>query len=223
MFTFLAQILNSPGFNSIVLLIGVLIAIRQLKAHQLAIKTQLETSSSTLDAQLSTWQDALSKHLGAVQEQMLLARDLSERQVNDAREVARRRETAKLMLKCRGDEKLQNGYNTVERFYTTQNHNIRDLAQPVLPTDKNFEARRDVMYLLNHFENVAICIGRGIYCEEMIDDAWRTLMIDTRRNAEALITALRDSQKNDRVLLAFTELVDKNLIPRAKAHSRTAA
>jgi hypothetical protein len=216
MLTLLAQILNSPGFNSIVVLVGVLIAIRQLKLNQQAIKAQLQSSSEALDAQLNTWQDALNKHLEAVERQMQLSRELTERQVNDAREVAKRRETAKLLLKCRGDEKLQNGYNVIERFYREEGHNIRDLAKPVGPSEKNFNDRRDVMYLLNHFENVAICIGRQIYCEEMIDDAWRTLMIDTRRSAEALITALREAQKNERILIAFTDLVDQKLIPRAK-------
>lgn len=212
-----AHILNSPGFNSIVLLVGVLIAIRQLKANQLALEIQLEASRNALDAQLQTWQNALNQHLQAVERQMQLSRELSEQQVNDAREIARRRETAKLFLKCRGDTDLQQGYNCVETFYKGEKRNIRDLATAVEPGHENYDARRKVMYLLNHFENVAICISRGIYCLEMIDDAWRTMMIDTRRSAEALITALREVQKNDRVLAGFTDLVDRELIPRARA------
>lgn len=196
----LAGMLNSPGFNSIVLLGGVFVALRQLRAAQDGVRQQLETVRQQIAASQTSHVESLA----------------------DSRQIAKRRETARLLLESRGDQMLQRGYRAVDRYYTSK-LNIRILADATAHPDRlsgeedePFEARcasmlgdrNDVMYVLNHFENVAICVDREIYCRDMIVDAWRTLMIECFRHSRPLIDAIREKQKNPKALEKFQIFVE---------------
>lgn len=202
MLTFLADVLNSAGFNSVVLLFGVLVALRQLKTAETGIKSQLLAVQQQIDASKTGQDDAL----------------------RESRLIAKRKETARLLLESRGDEKLQRGCRTVERYYSSSGVNIRDLVRidykpPKIAdeTDEDHEKRctatsadrTDIFYLLNHFENVAICVERDIYCRDMIVDAWRKIMIDSFRHSRALIDALRTSSSNPKIWVKFQELTQE--------------
>ncbi|HID8536586.1 TPA: DUF4760 domain-containing protein [Stenotrophomonas maltophilia] len=202
MLSFLGGILNTPGFNSIVLLIGVLVALRQLKHAEDAVKAQLLS----------------------VKQQIEASKDGQDESIAESRLIAKRRETARLLLESRGDEKLQRGWRAVDMYYNGTELNIKVLAsQEYKPTrldgesDEEYGARclrldgdrSDITYLLNHFENVAICIERGIFCRDMIVDAWRTIMIDSFRHSRALIDAWRAESKNTAILIKFQTLVQE--------------
>lgn len=202
MLSLIGEILNTPGFNSIVLLVGVLVALRQLKHAESAVKVQLKS----------------------VEAQIKASKDGQDESIRESRQIAKRRETARLLLDSRGDEKLQRGWRAVETYYNGTGFNIRDLAsQEFKPTrlegesDEEHHARclrinedrSDITYLLNHFENVAICIERGIFCRDMIVDAWKTIMIDSFRHSRALIDAWRADSKNPAILVKFQTFVQE--------------
>ncbi len=202
MLSSLGELLNTPGFNSIVLLIGVFVALRQLRHAELAVKAQLQ----------------------AVKDQIEASKIGQDESICESRLIAKRRETARLLLESRGDEKLQRGWRAVDMYYNGSELNIRDLASAEFkPTrlegesDQDHEARClriasdkvDITYLLNHFENVAICIERGIYCRDMIVDAWRSIMIDSFRHSRALIEAWRTSANNPAILIKFQMLAQE--------------
>lgn len=196
MLSLIGDVLNTPGFNSIVLLFGVVVALRQLKNAEDAVKAQLH----------------------AVKQQIEASKGGQEESIAESRLIAKRRETARLLLESRGDEKLQRGWRAVDMYYNGSGLNIRDLAssefKPVRAegeSDEDHEGRcsriasdrTDIMYLLNHFENVAICVEREIYCRDMIVDAWRSIMIDSFRHSRALIEALRTRAGNPAILIKF--------------------
>ncbi|WP_439426431.1 DUF4760 domain-containing protein [Stenotrophomonas sp. T8] len=202
MLSAIGDFLNTPGFNSIVLLVGVLVALRQLKHAEDAVKAQLLS----------------------VKEQIEASKGGQEASIAESRLIAKRRETARLLLESRGDEKLQRGWRAVDMYYNGTELNIKVLAsQEFRPTrlegesDDDYGARclridgdrSDITYLLNHFENVAICIERGIFCRDMIVDAWRTIMIDSFRHSRALIDAWRAESKNTAILIKFQTLVQE--------------
>lgn len=190
MLKFFQDVANSPGINSLIVLVGVWIAYSQLKSTRAAIRAQLES----------------------VKEQIKASREASVEQLEESRKIAKRTETAALLLQSRGDARLQSGCRAISKYYLTPGHNIRDLAEDLPEDHADYQIKHDVMYVLNHFENVAICINHGIYCDKMIVDAWRGLMIKMRQCSAPLIERLRQDLQNPRVLVNFTEFVDG--IPR---------
>ncbi|ELC7363993.1 hypothetical protein B9Y76_18825 [Stenotrophomonas maltophilia] len=202
MLSFAAEVLNSPGFNSIVLLVGVFVALRQLRIAEDGIKSQLLAVKQQIDASKSGQDDSL----------------------RESRLIAKRKETARLLLESRGDEKLQRGCRTVDRYYNSSGVNIRDLVsmdykppRAVDEIDADYDKRcvetlsdrNDILYLLNHFENVAICVERDIYCRDMIVDAWRKIMIDGFRHSRALIDAMRTKSANPKIWEKFQQFTQE--------------
>lgn len=181
----LIHFMGTPAFNSLVLAVGVVVAIFQLRSAKAAIKQQIQ----------------------AVREQIATNQRLSADQLLESRRIAKRSETAKLLMHCRGDERLQRGVSVVQKYYRSTGHNIRDLALRPTGEDEASKARAieraDVVYLLNHYENVCICIAHGIYCEEMVLDAWKTMLIVTFDESRVLITAMRERSGNPNILTAF--------------------
>jgi len=189
----IAGMLNSPGFNSIVLLLAVWVAYRQLRSAKEGIQAQL----------------------AGVERTMAHSQQLASEQLAESRLIAKRKETATLLMNSRGDKQLQRAVKVIETYYNTPGHNVRELAPEVDKDHELYSDRCDVVYLMNHFENVAICIEREIYCRDMIIDAWRTNMVEVRRNSTALIDALRARHNNPNVLIKFTGFVDALLVEEA--------
>lgn len=136
-----------------------------------------------------------------------------DRQVEESRTLAKRSQTAQLMLKCRKDTVLQQGVRALDEWYSTSGRNIVDLV-PIPPVSEDVlinklkDDRYAIIYLLNHYENVCICIKHGIYCEDMILDAWKTMMISTYDRARTLIDGIRQTQW-ETALVQFEAGVEK--------------
>lgn len=178
--------------NTIVLGAGVYVALRQFRNGR----------------------DALNKQLEHMQKQMQSSQVQADAQVKESRIIAKRAETARLLLGSRGDRSLQRGQSTLRLYYTSDGRNVRQLAaSPGDSTDPEVVKlrgdRASVMYLLNHYENVCICIKHGIYCESMILDAWQTMMIQNFDHARSLIEAVRQSTNVSTALIEFEMGVEK--------------
>lgn len=183
---------NSTLANTLVLGAGVYIALRQFRSGR----------------------SALNKQLDHMQKQMRSSQEQSEAQVKESRIVAKRAETARLLLSSRGDRTLQRGQATLKLYYTSDDRNVRQLAgNPGEGDDPEVKKLRGdraaVMYLLNHYETVCICIKHGIYCESMILDAWQTMMIQNFDRSRSLIEAVRQSTNVPTALIEFEMCVEK--------------
>jgi len=110
-----------------------------------------------------------------------------------ARSIARKKQSADLLLASRGDELLQAGHAAIRAYYEASDKNIRNLAARA-----HFEGEeaRAVRYLLNHFEIVSIGIQAGIYDEAMIKSCWHATVVRTWDKSRPLIAAARELNRN---------------------------
>jgi hypothetical protein len=123
-----------------------------------------------------------------------------------ARSIARKKQSADLLLASRGDQLLHAGHAAIRNYYDAGDKNIRVLATP-----EHFEGSeaRAVRYVLNHYEVVSIGIRAGIYDEEMIKNCWYTEVVQTYDKTVPLIAAARGRSPTSTVLQEFEWLAKR--------------
>lgn len=120
--------------------------------------------------------------------------------VHQARDTARKRQSADLLLASRGDPKLQQGQRVLDSYHNARDKNIRSLA---LGEKDTVDEYNDLIYVLNHFETVSVGIQAGIYDEAMIKQCWCSLLISTFDQSRPLIEAMRAKSQRPTALQEF--------------------
>lgn len=126
--------------------------------------------------------------------------------IHSAKLIARRKQTADLLLTSRGDEELQRAAAVIASFHDAPDKNLRALADPA---QRNTEEAKSVRYLLNHFETVSIGLQAGIYDEAMLKKCWYGILISTFERTRPLISALRTSSNRPTVMQEFEWLAER--------------
>lgn len=112
-----------------------------------------------------------------------------------ARSIARKKQSADMLFASRGDESLQAAYRCLSQYHNGEK-NIRVLAND--PARGSDEAK-NIRYLLNHFESLAVGIQAGIYDEAMLKRAWCGIVTDSYTRAAPLIAAVREVEKRQTI------------------------
>lgn len=115
--------------------------------------------------------------------------------------TAKKKQTADLLFGCRLDEKLFDGNARVVAMHDG-NGSIRDL----LKDDADKDARAAVLYVLNHWERIAVGIVQGIYHEEMLRQSNRTNVINLYKKAKPFIEAVRHKEGKDTFYRHFEKM-----------------
>lgn len=120
-----------------------------------------------------------------------------------ARNTARKKQVADMLFASRGDERLQLGCRAVRALHDAPGKNLRTLLD-----DPEHKDEIDlVKYVLNHFETVGVGIRNGIYDENMVKDAWCTMMINTFEYARPLVDSMRTKHAKDTIFQEYELLV----------------
>lgn len=107
--------------------------------------------------------------------------------VMTARALARKKQAADLLFASRGDEQMQRGCQTVRKLHVEKGKNLFTM----LDDDEHKTEFNDILYVLNHFETVSVGLRNGIYCENMMKDAWCTIMVSTYDFAAPVVKSMR--------------------------------
>jgi hypothetical protein len=118
--------------------------------------------------------------------------------IHTSRVLARKKQTADLLFASRTDERLQKGIAEISKLATAADRNIASLANIDYSDD---QTTADVRYVLNHFESVCVGVHAGIYHEQMLKDAWYSVITLTYDRSLPLTSALQ--QKNSTMLQDF--------------------
>jgi hypothetical protein len=108
-----------------------------------------------------------------------------------ARGIARKKQSADMLFNSRGDERLQAAYRRLIEYHNGEK-NIRLLA---IGEERKSEECKDIRYLLNHLESLAVGIDAGIYDEPMLKSSWCGIVTDTYTHAATYISAVREQDK----------------------------
>ncbi|MDQ7997453.1 MAG: DUF4760 domain-containing protein [Luteibacter sp.] len=106
-----------------------------------------------------------------------------------ARSIARKKQSADLLLATRNDVILQNGARKLKYFVDANDRNVASLA---LPENIESEEAVCIRYFLNHFEAVSIGIQAGIYDEAMLKKTWYSVVVTSWERARPLVNKLRE-------------------------------
>lgn len=122
-----------------------------------------------------------------------------------ARTTARRKQVADMLFASRGDTQLQKGCRVVRELHEAPGKNLRTLLD-----DPDHKDEIDhIKYVLNHFETVGVGIKNGIYDENMVKDAWCTMMVTAYDYAQPLIESMRKKYGKDTIFQEYEHLVTR--------------
>lgn len=105
-----------------------------------------------------------------------------------SRSIARKKQAADLLFATRNDKELQAGFKTLKEYESATDKRVRCL----LDKSEDDKERSSVLYVLNHFESVAIGVFNDIYDEKMLKEAWYSNLLKVYGFSEELINSARE-------------------------------
>lgn len=124
--------------------------------------------------------------------------------IESSRKLAKQTETALLMFNSRTDDMLRAGYRTIRELHRSNSDNI--VAYATDASKRASEQADQIRYVLNHWERIAVCIGHGIYCEDILKDSMFTTVVNVYDQAEPFIKALRREAATQTIYQDFERL-----------------
>lgn len=116
--------------------------------------------------------------------------------VVSAKAIARRKQTADVIFACRNDLKLAAGMKRIIALHDASDANMRSFAKKdMIDSDES----REILYVLNHFEYIAIGIDSGIYDEKMFKRASHGTIMGVYDRSRPFIEAIRVEQSRPTV------------------------
>ncbi|CAM4019618.1 MULTISPECIES: DUF4760 domain-containing protein [Lelliottia] len=111
--------------------------------------------------------------------------------------MARKTQTATFLFESRKDNEYVESLHTLRRIRDS-GKSFRSYVFPIAGSLSDAETAegRQIQYILNFYERVAVSIKAGIYEEDMIKQASYTTVLDTYETAEPLIKALREKLRS---------------------------
>lgn len=123
--------------------------------------------------------------------------------VVSARIIARRKQTIDALMASRTDTNLQDGLECVSAIHHKEDANLRAYAKPERRKDPEVDK---LLFVLNHWEYVAIGVRKGIYDDDMFRIANQGTVTQLYDRARPFIEALREHYQRPMIFIEFETL-----------------
>lgn len=127
--------------------------------------------------------------------------------INNNRTLTMQTETAALLFNSRADDMLRAGYQTIRELHSSSADNIVSYATD--PAKRSTEKYGQILYVLNHWERIAVCVSHRIYCEDILKDSMFTTVVNIFEQAEPFIRALRKEAGTETIYQDLTNMVGR--------------
>lgn len=116
--------------------------------------------------------------------------------VLSAKAIARKKQSADLLLSNKSDQNLVAGLRCLTEIYNSKTENVQSLADSdQATTDK----AKNIRHVLNHWEHISVGIQAKIYDEDMLHRAAYNTLISLHQRARPFIEKIRDDSQRPTV------------------------
>lgn len=123
-----------------------------------------------------------------------------------AKIIARRKQTIDALMAGRNDKGLLDGLACVAKLHNKDDANMRSFAKP---ERRNEQETEQLLFVLNHWEYVAIGIRKGIYDDNMYRLATHGTATGLYSKARPFIEALRQNHARPMIFAEFEHLAER--------------
>lgn len=108
--------------------------------------------------------------------------------VLSAKAIARKKQSADLLLSNKSDQNLVAGLRCLTEIYNSKTENVQSLADSdQATTDK----AKNIRHVLNHWEHISVGIQANIYDEDMLHRAAYNTLVSLHQRAKPFIDRVR--------------------------------
>lgn len=126
--------------------------------------------------------------------------------VFSARQMTRKKNAADVIFSSKHDHELDEGMRVLHRINADENH---DVGKYAYDAHSSTDEARQLRYVLNYWEYVAVGIRRGIYDEFILKDSKCNTLIHLYRNAEPFIQNVRRTNRRDTIYCELERLAKR--------------
>lgn len=113
--------------------------------------------------------------------------------VLSAKNIARKKQTADLLLSNKSDQNLVSGLRCLSKIYKSENENVQSFADS---SKAETDEAKNIRHVLNHWEHISVGIQAKIYDEGMLHRAAFNTLISLHQHARPFIEKIRaDTQR----------------------------